>query len=427
MQQSGKSPWAWFPLVVLLSFSVHWAMAHRLGVELRPGMLLPILTGWLALRHGPRRMIGFMLALGVLGTLGSGLHISDRISIDFGVSSWHYILALGTAFSLGRETLSRTLREILHARWRWLRWLVLIALWFVAFLDWDLQWALDGPIHVAVDPALIALYGLLIFSVNWPASMPNVRVALGAPDSPPGWLAISLFVLLCVAGLIYLKIGIAFVSVWFGFRSGLPLLTAIAFLLTVTGTVDWRIVIAAILGFFAIDSLVSWFAQAQDAASTLERVGPTLGETLWRETRYLADAVGAVLLAAALSPFWRTLEPDVLANRRTRGFLLAILIVWLLGLAGGGHTVGGVGAMLLGGVAYVAGLLWRVRGLLAGPLILQICFLASLFFHGAEGADGLTAYQITNIAIATFPFAFFGFLSNRYPPIPSTAGARSEA
>ena len=134
MIQSRGSPWAWFPLAAVLAISVYWAIFEALSVQLEPSLFIPLLSGWLASRFGPR-VAPFLLALGLLSLLSLGGYLLSGLSLRFGIPLWIYVLAIFTALAFSQPSWGLTVSGIFSARWQWLKWLALVAIWLAVFKD----------------------------------------------------------------------------------------------------------------------------------------------------------------------------------------------------------------------------------------------------------------------------------------------------
>src|SRR5688572_24308962 len=95
----GGSPWAWFPVLALLSvsFSVRLDsfVAEGGTIYLDPSYLLPILAGWLALRFG-RRAIPVIVAGAPLAMFYFSLSFFGELFVVVGAqfSLQSYVLSL---------------------------------------------------------------------------------------------------------------------------------------------------------------------------------------------------------------------------------------------------------------------------------------------------------------------------------------------
>jgi hypothetical protein len=129
----------------------------------------------------------------------------------------------------------------------------------------------------------------------------------------------------------------------------------------------------------------------------------------------MVNALCAVLLGRVLWPFLRTRDVAVVKGWRTVARLGVVLVLQFVGgpaATGRGFQADGGSLAILGGSAFVAGLVWQRRGLFT-PLVIQImALLACLVAASEEGQVQLV--HLTALPAITFSFAFFGLLSNRY-------------
>ena len=78
-----------------------------------------------------------------------------------------------------------------------------------------------------------------------------------------------------------------------------------------------------------------------------------------------------------------------------------------------GYGVDTTGYFFAGIVAYLCGLRWQVRGMLLSPLIIQFIYLFFVQLIPDQYELMYSALNVINVALYTFAFAYFGFLSNR--------------
>lgn len=418
------SPWAWLPLALLLATNAYWSITPLLAVQLDLSLLIPVLSGWLASRFGPR-IAPFLLTLGLVSLLGLATPAFSGFWARWGIPSWIYALAILAAIAFSRPKWNRPAAKIFRAPWRWLRWLAVIAVWLAVFEDRAFRWEASETLQVGINPGFVLLVLALAASVDWQAVFAWFRaVFVRGNGILHRVLPTALTALLVLAFLVHarwvLPDGFA---VSFGFSSGQALVPVVAFLLAASGLVDWRLIVALLGLFFASGFAVPWLGDAiamllrdtSDLAGDATRARQ-LGQS-YVDWAGLVRALAAVFLGVALSPFWRHQDPDALRTGRTSLFLFLTLALQFFGMPVYSSQLGSTGLMLVGGSAYVMGLRWQVRGIVAGPLLIQLVYLLAFSLRCLHSGCGANALDLVNIGLVAFPFAFFGLLSNRYRAI----------
>ena len=427
MNQARGSPWAWFGLAVLMAFTVSWTMSYELRIVARLYLFLPLLAGWLAIRFG-LVVLWLMLAVAPVSVFTLSWRLFDTLSISIHIPLWVYILAVLTAvaFARPRDTLGSA--HIFTARWRWLRWLLPVALWLAVFKYRDFLWSVSDTLRIGFNPGFVLLLVVLAASIKWPAVCMWGQARFSLRDKSLRTALIAAAIALLVLGfLLYLRWNVSDqVSMRAGFISAYGLVSVLAFLLVAFAILDWRLTVILLAVFFASEIAVSWLGEtfgallsgepgmSNGAAEGANASGTVPLSYAYFEWRSFIQATAAVLLGAAMAPFWRDQNPVSLCTRRTRAFLFLALLVLCFGMPGYYSSIGSTGLMLVGGAAYIMGIIWQMRGIVAGPLLIQMLYLLGLAVRCADHGCGADAYELINIAFVAFVFAFFGLLSNRY-------------
>jgi hypothetical protein len=433
MNPSRGSPWGWFPVAMLLALVLYWAIGDALRIRVELYLFLPLLSGWLASRFGSR-LTSFLLALAPICILSFVASLFPAFSIRLGIPLWVYVLAAFTAVSFARPRWGRLPAGVFEARWRWLRWLTLVAVWLAVFKHRDLLWKLSDTFQIGINPGFVLLMLVLAASLQWPTLSAWFRTVFWrGSHAPRKLLTCGLFAMLVLASLLHFRWEfVDAISLRFGFSSAYALVPVAAFLLAAFAILDWRLVVASLVAFFASEVVVSWLGEtlavlsdksavAQGAAVTREALGARLLSGAYVDWAGLKRAIAAVLLGVAIAPFWQHQNPASLRTRRTHLFLFLALVVLFFGMPNYFYRLGATSLMLVGGAAYVIGLNWQGRGIIAGPLLIQMLYLLSLIVRCTDQRCGASAYELVNIGLIAFAFAFFGLLSNRYQTPPSGA------
>lgn len=436
--QHNRSPSIWWHfLVIALSFEILLSSYEYDTFSLALGgqAFIPVLTAALAWRYGVRvlsvlLLIAFLSALGILGEMEL---LNFRLAFYFGQPWSITLLATGTAVTFCRPGQLESIFGDMHRRWKTLRWLVLIALWFAVFKSGMPEWELSDSLTLESNPALVVLLALLAASIDWR----KLRTELQPVQDVLSITRAQWFLVLGVLILFTLPFGIDWdvtdsLSIHIGFATDFGILIALCFLLPVFGLLDWRLtMVLAVVFFIGIDPALSWVVESGSAsmqppsepASVLIRdeleevlVSASLrAPTVFGFHRLQPEvtcAICACLLAAAMAPYWHSKSADSLQPGRTGIFLLAILLVFFAGYPITWVSVGWLSGLVLGGVAFVTGLVWSIRGMIAITMFIQLLYLLKLFAIGPED-NWVPDLRLVELGLLVFPFAFFGLLSRR--------------
>ena len=323
-----------------------------------------------------------------------------------------------------------------------MKWLLPILLWLAVFLHHDLYVEFGDWLVLGSNVALVLLLLTLLASIDATALYSKLRATVLTDDA--GRLKrsrVAAAVLIAAASVFYVDLRIELgdfdseLAFLFGYHYVAGVVIVLAFGLVAAGAVDWRVVTILLLLFFASDTLVYWLidlasagipatpmsgAAVSTTSETLEPVEIIVEGSripsgrIWFMPPDGIHALSSVLLATALAPFWQSRDPAAIKTSRSTLFLFLALAVYLAGVAAGGVHVGGIGALIIGGIGFLFGMRWRFRGLVLGPLVIQLGFLvaASLSIRGHYD----TPSSLVTVGIVAYTFAYFGLLSNRYAP-----------
>ncbi len=456
MNQKQTSPWAWFPMALLLSLSAYIAVTEIYSLLLELFLFLPILTGWLASRYGPRTIV-LLLAIGVLSAVWFTADVGYLLQLSFGAPPAIYVMSVLSAVAMSKPAFPAIGMPQFNRRWQWLKWLLPILLWLTVFLRHDLYVEFGDWLVLGSNVALVLLLLTLLASINVAALYSKFRATVLADDAgslkrsrAAAAIVIAAAFFFFVSVVIDLRDFDSELVFSFGYDNVTGVVIVLAFGLVATGAVDWRVVTILLLLFFASDTLVYWLIDVASAglpatptssgtaSTTSEALEPV--EIIFEGSRIPSGriwfmppdgihALSSVLLATALAPFWQSRDAAAIRTSRSTLFLFLALAVYLAGVAAGGMRVGGTGALIIGGIAFLFGMRWRFRGLVLGPLIIQLGFLVAASLATRGHYD--TPSSLVTVGIVAYTFAYFGLLSNRYAPAdesrirrPGVAGAR---
>ncbi len=320
------------------------------------------------------------------------------------------------------------------------------AVGFAVFAEWPPQWE-RGWLEVGTNIGLASIAVIIAAAVDrnaiapwWHANMPAAASRVGS-----GFRAVAgVLILLAMLVFFFLDNGDG-LTASFGYATGMGALYVLAFVLPVCGVVEWRVAIAIVLALFASDwalqSIAAWsvsipaLTAVSSSSSAVAGTDPLLqqivltgsrnGATGYRLLPELIACICATLLAVAFAPLWRTRNPAQMRTRRSVIFLFLTLLLLFASVTIGENRLGGFRLLLAAGVAFGMGLIWQVRGVLAAPLIVMLGYLIAIFLtlRGDRAAD--LVYDIVNVTLVVFPYAYFGFLSNRLRASQSSMSRRT--
>src|SRR5688572_8920386 len=76
-------PWAWFSLGILLAASVTYTPSAESSLDFKLSLFLPLLTAWVAVKHGAR-VFPPLLLLGVLGACEISHRVFENMVLSAG-------------------------------------------------------------------------------------------------------------------------------------------------------------------------------------------------------------------------------------------------------------------------------------------------------------------------------------------------------
>jgi hypothetical protein len=333
-------------------------------------------------------------------------NFSDDFQVAFGLYPSSWILAVA-ALAFARPRLS--VSAMFQPQWR-------AALYFLLFLlpifqvekfRYDLglleEFKTDYLSFTNISWGLVgdSLAKIIILAVlvRWKST----SRMLGSTDTNSRWVTIiwsSVFLALIAVTLVFnfrmsFSADVVDGGIYLGISLNYRWIVPICFVFSVTRILDWRLQIGLIAGACIASTFVS----------------PSNGivVSIPAKLAFLHYA-SATLLGTILSPFWldRIIAP--LKSRRSMMLLGVVGVLQFMALGSGYELFFNYG-VICAGVAYVAGLVWQVKGAIVAPLMIQLFFLLSSAAF-SEHSNAITSELISLGAIA-FPFTYFGLLSSR--------------
>ena len=414
----GHCPWTWWALALLLALFVSSNFTEFFVFSFEPFWYLPLLSGWLAHRYGSR-ITGLMLFLGVLAAFRISLRPLDFTYLSFGNDSTAYFLAVCSAIAFARPRVACSMRELFRPWWLWAAWLVILVLVLAIIRDADspMEFRDNAGVRMQFDIGALLALPVLAAALQWRRVVDLLKAEWTARHR---WQRIRAAILAAVLGgalLVRLdyeatdRLGIEF-----GYSDAWVWLFVLCFAFPAWRILDWRLVIALLLALCVGEWIWSrlWDMSPEAAPvegdATLDGLAVTRSRSAFEIGREIISVFGsAALMGAAFAPFWQTQHVEPLRAWRTPVLMAAILVLKCVVIPAGGY---GFSGFIFGGIAYLAGLVWRTKALVVAPLAIQLCYLLSFVGHG-EGDARMTGSELVRLGAITFPFAFFGVLSNR--------------
>src|SRR5215469_8269138 len=409
---SALSPWVWFPLGVLLLFGISYRddTGDWPSIEFSFQVFFPLFTAWMAHRYGPKAIGSLLLVALVPLLIKVQLQVSDSTRLLFGLYMDTFALAVCTAIAISRPQWTARLAGVIRPWWRRSIWLALISVSICAIVPWYRVFdsLADSGKKVLTFHAFENFGTVLAvlscgLAVRWRQALARCRSLWWAKRSRARK---TLAVALAAASASALVIELKFDAGWFTLHFGLAytdwaVLGVFCFVLTASRVVDWRLLCCFLVALFFCWTL--WFDRP---ASPAELLG-------LRWTILISDGMSGALLGILFS----VLRRDQ-GFRRLKSVWIPVVLaaVVFFQFAGDGFREGGfLNYWYLGAAAFLTGLIWRGRGLVLGPLLIQLCCALSLSSVAAFGEPPSFGRSVMALLGAiTFSFAFFGLLSNRY-------------
>jgi hypothetical protein len=422
---------AWIALGCAFAITIGYDLSDTIRFLIEPGYFLPILAAYIASRTGSR-IINFLLVLGLVAAIH--IHIGmDALGVSLNIPSDAYLISVLAACAFAKQWDSGSLARWFQPWWRWSLWAILCALGAGGFfrLGWHYE-ITDSFKSIWGVPAVVAALAVLA-SLNWPKFVMQLRsshATMFQRKIRTAAVAVSLCILLA-ALLIQVQLpSIGVISVRYGLASSLNLLTVACFAATAFGLLDWRALVAMLVIVFGAAWVGTHFWIPMPVRF-LSSYGKEAGEIVagWvhagePEIYMLSSAVSAALFGRAIQPFWLRKEIVTLQQPQTLWLLTAVLSIEFIilpvaskGMFASFHT------LLLGGLAFMAGLIWRRRALVAAPLSILLCYMIGFVVYTQRGLS-LSFTEMGDFGIIAFPFVFFGVLLGEHlRKIPNTEGA----
>ncbi len=397
--------WPWVVLGFLLGLGVTLNLTELIPIKLRPAYLLPLLTAGLAARFGHRAILP-IVTFGLLAIFALRLNIEYILRIDLEIPGTVYLLAVAAALAFYRPATPEVAPSALQPYWRWCVWTGLAALWLAVLSDWRVPLAPDGGIRMRVD------MGALLFLVAVAAALRR-EWWLTLWQRRGGDRAALLMLVAAIALLVDIRYGGDVLSFGFGLVGARAVFYVACFALAAWRILDWRLMLALLVAVYLGDD---WVTRLWEAVATSPE---SAGDGAVRESRPRADGeyrrliygLSAIVLGATIAPFWRTRHSDTLRYARTPLLLAAVLALQFAALPAAVYGSGF--SLALGGTAFIAGLVWRVPGMLLAPIIIQLSYLLSYVSFGEPMLSMRPAVAMAYLGCLAFTFGYAGLLCNR--------------
>ena len=422
----------WVALGLLLSVSIELALTELYVAQIQFHLFLPLITAVIAHRYGIR-VCDFLFVMAVPTILSASSYLTDTMAVAFGVPQWSFLLSVLTAFVFCRPSFDLPIQKLLNQRWYWSRWIMLVAIWLMLHYQAALEFEFGEDTTMRIGAGSILLVVVLLISVQWNEFRLQFEKILSLARSRFGYcVRITITLLVGVAMLVSGDVDFHYIHyVSFGFSEGGSWLLVLVFFVVAFRMVDWRLAIVVTVVSLLLEDNVgrlyeyieTLLVAQQPPAEAMTGSGidsiVVTGNRISRYSQYwfnVIHAVSFVLMAVALRPCFENRDPEQLHSSRSLAFLalsatllLVAMPLFLFGLSGPGYFV-------LATLAFGIGYRWRIRGILLGPVILQLAYLMCAVLLASPIDDPVSALEAIDIGLIGFTAAFFGMLLNRHSP-----------
>jgi hypothetical protein len=394
------SAWGWLPLALLLGVSVTWFLSETTYISAHLPFLLPLMMGWWGRRFGASALWP-ALTIALLSTVVVDVIPADALHVILGFTDQAPVALAAFLVGLYSHGLRHQVSSDARMGPQWLLATILFLLAVVGSYELeyaDLAGFADLRINAGIGATLIILaLGARMqrrsLNMAWRTSSGRMIAVLG--------LCVSLVLLVALLFDGRVDLGeydsdslLMLVSVWIGLSSH-GVILAFSFMITATKMLSWRYATVALLLSLPTHVLI-WL----------------LGATAEPVPILLNQYVSAALLGALVSTWWCGCGSSRLRGWPTPALLAVILVLQFFGgrVSATYYTLQG-DIVVLGGVAFVAALVWRGKGLVAMPTMI---LLLTLLAHatGPEQIRGDVISVLVHVGFFIFPYAFIGLLAS---------------
>jgi hypothetical protein len=367
--------------LVWLLFALLLGVTISLDDEfVRLSNFLPLFTAWAAYAYGWRAVAPILIVLAFSSVIEAWWNVTDSLVVYYGGWTDAYLIAVAASVAFARPALGLSVSSALPD-WRYAAWTLLALLSLLDFFWWPLERHFP---FLNLTVLLTASVGIATFRWSVLRSIDRFRLR--------GLLAIAGVTVFVLAALLPRQLPEDYYEA-FGIRTGIAsaygALIALAFVLAVWELLDWRWMLLVLTAVLAVEN--AWLAWTPEEEPLAVFTPPHV----------------AVLAGAALSPFWRSKGAGTIDSSRAGWFFLASLVLQAVAMGCGNFDT-----LVWGSIAFLGGLVWQFRGLVAAPLLLVLACFAGALVDPDELAPSLPL-RLASIGAIGFVFAFFGLLANR--------------
>jgi hypothetical protein len=404
---------AWIVLGCALAFSFVFSITDRTQIIVTPGYFLPILVAYMASRAGSR-MVVVLLGFGLLAAFDVHLSLGAiRLSLQIPDQAYLISVLAACAFCNGRTPISLT--DWLQPWWRGALWTILGLLALCGFMDLGLQLKTDFIRMRWVAGAIVSLL-VVLASLRWSKVVTQWRSSCHFSDvwrTPGTMIILATGCILIAALLVSIRLPwIGAVSIRFGLAGHWDWLIVACFAATAFGLLDWRALVAMLIIVFAAEWIFAkvWLIEPGRSGGDVHSLLSAWVHLDAPRVPLLTSAVSAALFGRAIQPFWLRRDIEALQGRQTLWLLAAVLSIEfiILPVVSQGMSASSQ-RMLLGGMTFVAGLIWRRNALVSAPLTIMLCYMIGVFGFTERGV-WWAAREMGVFGMLAFPFVFFGVL-----------------
>jgi len=419
---------AWIVLTFALALSVACSFTDRIRILFEPGYFLPILVAYLASRSGTR-IFNILLILGLVTAFDISFRM-DAVRFSFDNPNGAYLIGVLAAVAFAKPDPNQFPTEWFHPWWRWALWAVLFVLALGGFLRLGWRYEIAQGLRSTWSVGAIAATLVALASLNWTRIVMHFRLPDSALNQRPVRTVLVIISLCILVAALVVRVrfpNLGILHVGFGLANTWSWLTVACFAVAAFGLLDWRVLVTMLILLFTAEWVCTQIWTLTPVKFSITS-GKEAGEiaTAWDYTAkprlsLLASSVSAVLFGSVIRPFWLRRKIGALEERPTLCLLATILSIQfiILPFLSKGQTVSS-DVMLLGGLMFTAGLIWRRKAMVAAPLAIMLCYLIGLVVYDERGLYYLSV-RMGDFGMLAFPFVFFGVLVGEHVRRPRTA------
>ena len=338
--RSEGSPWAWFPVGIVLTLSVSLNLTSVVALQFEPSRYLPVLAAFLMVRFGGR-VIAPLLALSLLALFRLSFSLSSFSTyVTLGPSTETALLTVFAALAfagLPRSATGQPVARSPHVLWAALL-ILTVAVYTEAVYTFDP--APRVSIYWDVGACLAAI--VLGAALGLPLTVRRFAERQTTPR-------LSLWFVFLIAGALLINIDLRgeHTVLRFGLAHAKPLLLVLCLVLPAMGAFRWTSLLTIVIGCYLAGIAGASISGTELGPIARDQISYELSKFTaveipsfaGRNLLVLIDAISLVFLGAIIAPFWQQLPIERLRDVRTTLGLALILSLQFIGLATRGEAI----------------------------------------------------------------------------------------